>query len=364
MHGSYSYRRAPVRRTRSRPEGANRAGRVAHEHGRKVGLCGQAPSDHPPFAAFLPSLGIDSISVTPDALADVVRTLAVERSARASTSRSTGPHRLPHPRADEEQRQPGHPVSSVLGRAPELHASKIMMRRSPWFVPALLVALLPSTGAHPQRAEAQRSSLPPRSVPTAAPADLSAAEIATLRFMREEEKLAHDVYAALAAKGVAFARIQQAERRHFEVIGWQLERFGVPDPAAGKRAGELQDPSLRSLYAELVERGSRGPRDALTVGLEIEERDIVDLERAIQQTSRPELRRVYSNLQRASRNHLREFHRELTALGGSYTPKYLDRPTFDRIANEPIEPGGMMGMVPCPGMEANRGRAPRGPMER
>lgn len=50
--------------------------RVAHEHGRKVGLCGQAPSDHPEFATFLASLGIDSISVTPDALAAVVRALA------------------------------------------------------------------------------------------------------------------------------------------------------------------------------------------------------------------------------------------------------------------------------------------------
>jgi pyruvate,water dikinase len=50
--------------------------RVAHEHGRKVGLCGQAPSDHPEFAAFLASLGIDSISVTADALPAVVQTLA------------------------------------------------------------------------------------------------------------------------------------------------------------------------------------------------------------------------------------------------------------------------------------------------
>ncbi len=50
--------------------------RVAHERGRKVGLCGQAPSDHPEFATFLASAGIDSISVTPDALAAVVKTLA------------------------------------------------------------------------------------------------------------------------------------------------------------------------------------------------------------------------------------------------------------------------------------------------
>jgi len=48
----------------------------AHAHGRKVGLCGQAPSDHPEFATFLRRAGIDSISVTPDALADVIGVLA------------------------------------------------------------------------------------------------------------------------------------------------------------------------------------------------------------------------------------------------------------------------------------------------
>ncbi|HEX6764925.1 MAG TPA: putative PEP-binding protein, partial [Polyangiaceae bacterium] len=49
----------------------------AHRKGRKVGLCGQAPSDHPDFARFLAERGIDSISVTPDALPEVLRVLAV-----------------------------------------------------------------------------------------------------------------------------------------------------------------------------------------------------------------------------------------------------------------------------------------------
>ncbi|MDX2003906.1 MAG: phosphoenolpyruvate synthase [Meiothermus sp.] len=43
----------------------------AHKHGRKVGICGQAPSDYPEFAAFLVDVGIDSISLNPDS---VVRT--------------------------------------------------------------------------------------------------------------------------------------------------------------------------------------------------------------------------------------------------------------------------------------------------
>jgi pyruvate,water dikinase len=57
---------------------------AAHEKGRKVGLCGQAPSDKPEFAAFLAGLGIDSISVTPDAFARVVTTLATSRTEKKS----------------------------------------------------------------------------------------------------------------------------------------------------------------------------------------------------------------------------------------------------------------------------------------
>ncbi len=45
---------------------------AAHKKGRKVGICGQAPSDHPEFAKFLADAGIDTISVTPDALPKVL----------------------------------------------------------------------------------------------------------------------------------------------------------------------------------------------------------------------------------------------------------------------------------------------------
>ncbi len=54
---------------------------AAHKAGRKVGFCGQAPSDNPAYAKFLATAGIDSISVTPDSL------LAVKRSVAASEAR-------------------------------------------------------------------------------------------------------------------------------------------------------------------------------------------------------------------------------------------------------------------------------------
>jgi pyruvate,water dikinase len=50
--------------------------REAHKAGVKVGLCGQAPSDHPEFAAFLVECGIDSISVSPDSFVAVKHEVA------------------------------------------------------------------------------------------------------------------------------------------------------------------------------------------------------------------------------------------------------------------------------------------------
>jgi len=44
--------------------------------GCKVGICGQAPSDHPEFAKFLVRAGIDSISLNPDSVVPVLKRVA------------------------------------------------------------------------------------------------------------------------------------------------------------------------------------------------------------------------------------------------------------------------------------------------
>lgn len=55
----------------------------AHKAGAKVGLCGQAPSDHPEFAEFLVRCGIDSISVSPDSFIAVKRHVALAEASAA-----------------------------------------------------------------------------------------------------------------------------------------------------------------------------------------------------------------------------------------------------------------------------------------
>jgi pyruvate,water dikinase len=57
---------------------------VAHQNGKKVGICGQAPSDYPDFAAFLIQAGIDSISLNPDSVVDTIMRVAAEESRQTS----------------------------------------------------------------------------------------------------------------------------------------------------------------------------------------------------------------------------------------------------------------------------------------
>ncbi|MBK7539522.1 MAG: DUF2202 domain-containing protein [Myxococcales bacterium] len=169
--------------------------------------------------------------------------------------------------------------------------------------------------------------------------ELSAEEKQGLAFLREEEKLARDVYAALDASDPSFANIKESEQRHFDAVGVLLTRYLLPDPAAGKAQGEFTDPALQRLHDQLVARGLESRLAALTVGVEIEELDLRDLQLAQDQVTHEDVAITYDNLARGSRNHLRTYHGKLVASGGSYTPQFLDATTFFAIAESDKERG-------------------------
>lgn len=171
-------------------------------------------------------------------------------------------------------------------------------------------------------------------------AALSADEIAGLRFSREEEKLARDVYGVMEASGPIFQNIQASEQRHFDAIGGLLGTYGLEDPSAGLPAGAFANPDLAALYPELVQRGAAGGTNALGVGCTIEELDLRDLATLQATVVHSDLAVVYDSLALGSRNHLRAFYGNLVASGGSYTPIYIDQATFDSIVTSPKEHGG------------------------
>jgi len=156
-------------------------------------------------------------------------------------------------------------------------------------------------------------------MPLAAQGSLTPAEQANLTFMREEEKLARDVYTYLySVWGTAiFANISISEQRHMDAALASLNFYGIADPAAGNAAGVFTNTNLQQLYDTLVAQGEVSVLEALAVGILIEETDIADLETATASTTRPDLLRLYNNLNKGSLNHLSAFTNNLVALGGN-----------------------------------------------
>lgn len=173
--------------------------------------------------------------------------------------------------------------------------------------------------------------------------DLTDAEIASLLYMREEEKLARDVYLALYDSwGMrTFQNIANSEQSHMEAVKSLLDEFGLDDPATDKAAGEFSDADLQALYDQLTATGEQSLEDALKVGALIEEMDILDLEDSLAMLSNPSLRTVYENLLKGSRNHLRAFTSTLNRQTGEvYEPEYLSVDAYQSIVGSEIEAGG------------------------
>jgi len=171
---------------------------------------------------------------------------------------------------------------------------------------------------------------------------LSADELSGLLYMREEEKLARDVYTTLyEAWGLQiFANIAQSEQTHTEAVRDLLEKYELADPVTDDTVGVFTDPDLQQLYDDLTARGLTSVEEALQVGALIEDLDIYDLTQEIAKTDNKDIVLVYENLTRGSRNHMRAFTSQLTARGETYTPKYLTQAEYDAIISAEQERGG------------------------
>jgi hypothetical protein len=169
---------------------------------------------------------------------------------------------------------------------------------------------------------------------------LTADEKADLLYMREEEKLARDIYLKFDETfgSAPFALVAVSEQRHMDAMLKLLLKYGLADPAAGKLAGEFTDPELQALYDGLVAKGLTSELDALLVGGLIEEVDASDLAKAAARTAKVDIDRVYANLACGSRNHLRAFASRVTALTGMpYIAQFLPQPAVDAIVQQPWE---------------------------
>ncbi len=174
-------------------------------------------------------------------------------------------------------------------------------------------------------------------------ATLSQEEIDSLIKMREEEKLARDVYLTLYDKwGLqVFNNIAKSEETHTLAVKDLLDLYNVEDPVVDDTVGVFTNPEFSELYSQLVSQGEESVVSALKVGATIEDLDIKDLEDDMKLTDNQNILLVYKNLKQGSYNHMRAFVGQLENYNETYEPQYISIEEFNYILETPMGHGNM-----------------------
>jgi hypothetical protein len=169
----------------------------------------------------------------------------------------------------------------------------------------------------------------------------SSEEEAAILKMREEEKLARDVYTTLYEKwgNQTFKKIAASEQKHMDAVKGLIEKYSLTDPVANDATGAFTSPEYQELYEKLVAQGQASQVDALQVGATIEDLDIFDLKETIEKADNQDVRTVFQNLMKGSRNHMRSFCWLLSAMNAGYTAQYLSESEIQQILSSPREKG-------------------------
>ncbi|HEY1063585.1 MAG TPA: DUF2202 domain-containing protein, partial [Daejeonella sp.] len=181
--------------------------------------------------------------------------------------------------------------------------------------------------------EAQINTLPKE--------NLSADELNSISFLREEEKLAMDVYLTLYNKwGVKiFDNISRSENTHMLLVLSLITKYNLPDPVGANTVGIFKNTNLQALYNQLVLEGNKGILNAYIVGATIEDLDLFDIKMALLKIDNQDIRFVLDILAKGSRNHMRSFYQNIVNAGGTYTPQYITKDEFKTIIDSGMETG-------------------------
>ena len=166
-------------------------------------------------------------------------------------------------------------------------------------------------------------------------ASLSPVEIEMLEFVREEEKMAHDVYYVLSGiyKKPVFKNIMKSEQEHMDRVLCLLIHYQLEDPASDE-IGKFSNPELQKQYDALIDLGITGIVDGLTAGALIEDFDIDNINKWIAQTDNEAILDVFTNIVCGSGNHLISFTELLDGFGEEYSPTFLSRAAYQAILDE------------------------------
>lgn len=187
----------------------------------------------------------------------------------------------------------------------------------------------------------------------AVPLDFS--ELTHLVFMREEEKLARDVYIKLGMmypNTLVFGNIDDSEQRHTMSVKAMIEQYGHEDPSTndniGVFTGEDYGWYFTEKYNQLVERAAVNELEALYVGAFIEELDVMDINQCPRiiietdndvtecgkaYTGKADIDRLYSTLLYGSGNHLNAYVKNIENFigAGNYQAQLLSQDQVNEL---------------------------------
>ena len=168
---------------------------------------------------------------------------------------------------------------------------------------------------------------------------LTEKEQENLLYLREEEKLARDLYLMLFENwGLkVFNNVAHSESSHTTAVKQLINKYKLEDPASPDRVGEFKNKDIVKLYGKFLKKGKKSKENALRIGGEMEEISLKDLNGFLASTDKPDLAFIYNNLMLASRNHLRIFSLSLEGIGYFYEPAHISKSEYKDIINAPVE---------------------------
>ena len=170
---------------------------------------------------------------------------------------------------------------------------------------------------------------------------LSQQEEKDLEFLREEEKLARDVYLFSYDKygEELFNNISKSEQQHMDQVLVVLNTYQLNDLASTER-GVFTNQILQGLYNDLTAQSDISLIEALKVGATIEDLDINDIDDFESRTAEEDILNMYDKLKCGSRNHLRSYVGRLVSNGVIYENQYISIEELTEIINSANEQCG------------------------
>ncbi|NTV17903.1 MAG: DUF2202 domain-containing protein [Bacteroidales bacterium] len=170
-------------------------------------------------------------------------------------------------------------------------------------------------------------------------ADLTADEIEFIYAVREDEKVARDLYFSFFGTfGLKpFENIGKAEDNHIKATEKLFDYYEIDYPALSEN-GKFENAIRQKLFDSLLLKGTP-ELEAFKVMAMLEESNIVEYGEVLKTIANPNIKIVIENLARASANHFKAAIRQITALGGTYTPALMTQEQYKAVIAIGFEKG-------------------------